>query len=354
MMRSIRLKLTLALFLSGISGTLLTLLVISDRVIGPLSTTEIIPRTVLQEDLGDAFQLAFVGSVVVALLIGAWWGRAISRPLQQLTAASRQLAEGALGTQVDIQSRDEVGALAHTFNQMSADLATAQKQREQMTADIAHDLRTPLSVIAGYTEALDEGKLSSSPEIHRTIRQQVNHLQHLVEQLRLLSLADSGALSLSLSPIEPIALLEQVALAFMPAALDKEIALTIDAPDTRPWLYVDVARMTQVLHNLMSNALQHTPTGGQITLAARTTHEHIELTVSNSGPSIAKEDLLHIFDRFYRTDKSRSSSTGQTGNSGLGLAIAKALVEAHEGKITVDSAAERTTFTVMFAAHELS
>ncbi|MEM7118259.1 MAG: ATP-binding protein [Chloroflexota bacterium] len=342
-MRSIRLKLTLAFFLTGLLGMFLTLLVISDRTIGQPATEAFIPREVLQEDLGDAFQLAFVGSVVAALLVGTLLGRALARPIQQLTNATRKLAQGELGHQVAITSKDEVGELADAFNRMSADLAEARQQREQMTADIAHDLRTPLSIIAGYAEALDEGKIASSPQIQRTIRHQVDQLQHLVEDLRTLSLADAGELPLNLRPIEPIALLEQTAIAFMPSAVDKEITLDIDATDSLPHIHIDVERMTQVLHNLVSNALRHSPRGGTITLAASHGNGLSQLQVSNTGSGIAPEDLRHIFDRFYRADQSRSR---QQGGSGLGLAIAKAIVVGHNGRLSATSSPQGTTFTI--------
>ena len=344
-MRSIRLKLTISIFLASLSGMFFTVLVISDRIVGVLATEELISRAVLREDLGDAVQLAVVGSVLVSLGVGTLLGRSLSRPIQQLTETSQRLAEGRLGEQVPITTQDEVGQLARAFNQMSTDLAEARQQQEQMTADIAHDLRTPLSVIAGYAEALDEGKLASSPVIFRTIRQQVDHLQHLIEDLRTLSLADAGELALHLRPIEPVALLERTALAFMPTAADKQISLRIDAADTLPDIRVDIERMTQVLNNLIGNALRYTLSEGEVVLSARVCDGRVQLCVADTGGGIPVADLPHIFDRFYRADKSR---TRHLGGSGLGLAIANAIVVAHQGTLQVASSTKGTTFTISF------
>lgn len=280
-------------------------------------------------------------AAALALLLGVILARTISRPVQELTAATKVLAAGDLGHQVPVRTQDEIGTLAQSFNQMSADLAHANELRRQMTADIAHDLRTPLSVILGYSEALADGKLPGTPETFDAVYRQAQHLNRLIEDLRTLSLADAGQLSLMRRPVEPRGLLEHTALAYLPAAESRGIALEVDAADT-PLILVDPDRILQVLGNLVSNALRHTPDGGRVLLSAATADDRVLLRVRDSGSGIPVEDLPHIFERFYRADKARQSD----GASGLGLAIARSLVEAHDGRIIAENAGDNSSGAV--------
>ncbi len=288
------------------------------------------------------FLSALVASAL-ALTLGSLLAFTLTRSLRELTEATVQIAQGKLGLQVKIRSRDELGELASSFNKMSRDLARAIQARRQMTADIAHELRTPLSVISGYAEALNDGKLPGTPEIYSILYQETQHLSRLVEDLRLLSLADAGELTLNLHPVSPVALLERLAGRHAVLAQQKGIALRLEADPHLPPAPMDAERMTQALDNLITNALRYTPRGGEIVLAARMVNNGLVLEVRDNGSGIAPEDLLHIFERFYRGDKSRS----QNGESGLGLAIAKSIVEAHGGRISADSApAKGTTITI--------
>jgi two-component system, OmpR family, sensor histidine kinase BaeS len=245
-----------------------------------------------------------------------------------------------------VRTRDEIGELATSFNQMSAHLAQANQLRRQMTADIAHDLRTPTSVIMGYTEALSDGKLAGTADIYQIMHKEAQHLTHLIEDLRLLSLADAGELSLLPETITPRALLEQTAAAHAIQAKQRNIALDIVAAPDLPAVQVDPDRMNQVLGNLVSNALRYTPAGGRITLAAGQQNGRIWLQVRDTGDGIPPGDLPHIFNRFYRGDKSRAA-----GESGLGLAIARSIVEAHGGTITAESVPHYgATFTITLPA----
>ncbi|MEZ4645661.1 MAG: ATP-binding protein [Chloroflexota bacterium] len=288
-----------------------------------------------------------LATAVIGLLFGVLLARTISHPIRELKAATEQMARGKLGMQVSVRSSDEVGQLAASFNQMSTDLAHANQLRQQMTADIAHDLRTPLSVIQGYTEALDDGKLPGSSEIYQAMHMQVKHLNRLVEDLRTLSLADAGQLSLHPFEVAPQDLLEHAALVFAPQAEQKGVALQLDIPPDLPAISVDLDRIVQVLGNLVSNALRHTPAGGVIRMAAQGENEHLLLQIQDTGAGIAPEDLPHVFDRFYRGDKARSEG----GESGLGLAIARSIVEAHNGRIRATSIlGQGTTFTISLPA----
>ena len=202
-----------------------------------------------------------------------------------------------------------------------------------MTADIAHDLRSPLSVITGYAEALSDNKLAGNQEVYDILLQETKHLDHLVDDLRLLSLADAGELSLTLQPTRPHALLERVVARHTASAKQRQITLLIDAEKDLPPVNVDVERMSQVLDNLILNAFRYTPEGGKVLLGVYAADGVVQIKVKDTGRGITAEDLPHIFDRFYRGDKSRQHN----GESGLGLAIAKSMVEAHGGKISVES-----------------
>ena len=305
------------------------------------------PESQFLASVSRATLLSALAATAVALLLGILLARTIARPARELTAATRAIAQGELGYQVPVYTQDELGALATSFNQMSTDLARANQLRRQMTADIAHDLRTPTSVIMGYTEALSDGKLPGTPEIYQTMHQEAQHLSHLIDDLRLLSLADAGELSLVPQSVAPLSLLEQAAAAHAVQAHKDGVTLAVASVPALPPVLVDPGRMAQVLGNLVSNALRHTPAGGQVTLSAGQSHDQLWLRVRDTGAGIAAEDLPHIFRRFYRSDKSRS----RNGESGLGLAIARSIVEAHGGQITAESPpGQGTTFTIMLPA----
>jgi signal transduction histidine kinase len=281
-----------------------------------------------------AIYLSAVAATVIALILGGILAYTLTRSLRELTAATRLLAKGELGHQVKVRSRDELGTLAASFNQMSSELERSNELRRKMTADIAHDLRTPLSVIMGYTEALSDSKLEATPEIFQVMHTETLHLNHLVDDLKTLSLAEAGELPLVRQPILPGELLSRLANAYRVQAERKNISLEMDIAPDLPQIEVDVERMAQVLNNLISNALRYTPEGGQITLSADAEKSGVRLLVADNGSGIAAEDLPFIFERSFRGDKARRLLNGETG---LGLAIAKSLVEAQGGKISVES-----------------
>jgi len=275
-----------------------------------------------------------LGAIVVSLLLGLFLARTLTRTLRELTAATRAVAKGDSTQRVTIRSHDELVELALSLNQMTSDLKHSRDLRRKMIADIAHDLRTPLSVILGHAEALSEGALPPNSDTFYVIHDEAQRLNRLVEDLRILSLSDAGELPLSRTFVSLEELLERVAAAYTPHARKKNIALQVHLSPSLPDVNIDQDRMMQVLGNLLDNALRYTPVDGCITLSAGCSSDHVELSVQDSGPGIPAEDFPFVFDRFYRGDKSRRRVEG---GSGLGLAIAKSIVELHGGVIRVES-----------------
>lgn len=310
------------------------------------------PREPLEEQYlvrtNQAVIIAAIGAAIIALGVGIFLTRTLTRSLRELTTATLAMGQGKLTQTVPVRSQDELGQLAQAFNRMSADLARANQLRRQMTADIAHDLRTPLAVISGYLEAMREGDLTPTPARLEAIYTEAQHLKHLVTDLRTLSLADAGELPLNKQPVSVPVLLERVAAAHTYQAEQQQITLAVQVKDKVPEIQADPERLVQVLGNLVSNGLRYTPAGGQIILAAQAQAGQVRLQVRDTGQGIAPAELPHIFHRFYRADKSRQQTEGE---SGLGLAIAKAIVEAHGGVISAESQlGQGTTFTIILPA----
>jgi signal transduction histidine kinase len=311
----------------------------------------------LQEELfvaqtNRALIIGALGATAVAIVLAVLLAQTLTRPLRELAKASRQLAKGELGKTVPVRTQDELGELAMAFNQMSAEIAKANQQRRQMTADIAHDLRTPLTVLSGYLEAMEDGTLSPTPERIHLMQNEVQALMRLVADLRTLSLADAGQLTMQLEPVDVAELLTAVQAAYAPQAEEQHVAIEVQAEPGQSFP-LDAARMRQVLNNLVSNALRYTPEGGKIVLAAGVVNGRLQLTVTDSGKGIPPDDLPYVFDRFYRGDKARTEGAGE---SGLGLAIVKSLVTAHGGTVTAVSPppqqAQGTQFVMTFTNSE--
>ena len=276
---------------------------------------------------------AVIGAII-ALFLGIFLSRTITRPIRELTQATHAVSQGDLSQQVPVRTKDELGGLAKAFNMMSAELSRSINARRQMTADIAHELRTPLSLILGHAEAVHDGVLPPTKEDFEIIREEAERLEHLVNDLRTLSLADAGELSINLQPTDPGGLVEEIASRFQYQAQKKDIKLELDIAPHLPTLEVDPGRMTQVLTNIVDNATRHTPEGGKITLSAKQVDDNVELAIKDSGPGLPKEEAERIFERFYRVDPSRQR---EDGGSGLGLAIAKSIVQAHNGQLLAES-----------------
>ncbi|MFC1974803.1 sensor histidine kinase [Chloroflexota bacterium] len=272
------------------------------------------------------------GLGAVLLILGL--SRRILAPVENLTTAAQRMEAGDLSQRVAVTSRDEIGNLGRAFNAMAAGLTRLEKLRRDMVSDIAHELRTPLSNIRGYLEALQDGVVEPDRRMIDSLYEETMLLNRLVDDLQELSLAEAGQLKLERQPVALADVIEQAVEAIRSQATANEIALNVDLPASLPLVEIDPHRIHQVLRNLLDNALNHTPLGGKITIAARQEGQWVMVKVQDTGGGIAAEDLPYLFERFWRPDKSRSRTTG---GAGLGLAIVKQLVIAHGGWIKVDS-----------------
>jgi signal transduction histidine kinase len=301
----------------------------------------------LEQDFFDRFNysLLITGIIVavVALILGLVLTRQITLPLKALVNGVRQIARGNLGHRVDIRSKDELHELGQSFNTMAASLDEAEQERKRIIADIAHDLRTPLTVIEGTVTGIQDGVFQPDKEHLSVIKDQTGLLTRLTGDLRELSLAESGRLKLNRETTDMADMVRRKAAQFEVKAREKGITISTILPAGLPAVNVDPARIEQVLGNLISNALQYIPSGRTITIAVKAEDKQgLIVSVADTGEGIAPEHLPHLFERFYRIEKSR---TRNEGGSGLGLAIVKQLVQAHGGKAWVESTVgQGTTF----------
>jgi signal transduction histidine kinase len=287
-------------------------------------------------------------SIVVGLGAGIVIARIVSAPINDLAQAAHRVGQGELGVRVKPHGSREMVELADTFNKMAADLQHAEVLRNNLMADVSHELRTPLTVLEGnlraaldHVYALDEAEIAN-------LYGQTRHLIRLVSDLRELALAENHQLPLERQPIDLNALVVETLQAIEPLAAEKGVQLT-DQMASLPEVTVDVIRIRQVLFNLLSNALRHTPAGGEISVSGTREGSEVRLAVRDTGEGMQPDQLAAAFDRFYRADKSRSRDTGGTG---LGLAIVKAIVEAHGGRVEAHSEGrgQGSTFTVVLPA----
>ncbi|MCZ7575416.1 MAG: ATP-binding protein [Ardenticatenaceae bacterium] len=266
--------------------------------------------------------------------------RTISRPLASVAAAARTVAGGDLSARAPVAGPTEVQSVALAFNQMAESLSHQETLRRAMLADIAHELRTPLAVMQGQIEALEDGVFPPTPEHLAPLHGQAMHLAHVVEDLRTLAHADAGQLALERQPVPLATLVDDLLAGLVAEASGKGVTLASEIPRELPPLDADPVRLRQVLVNVLSNALRHTPMEGTIILSALRRAATARIAITDTGEGIGPEELPHLFERFYRADRSRSRATG---GSGLGLAIARRLTEAHGGSVAVSSALDRGT-----------
>ena len=281
-------------------------------------------------------------AVGVAVVVTFFLSRRILSPVESLSKAAGALARGDFSRRVVARSRDEVGELGRAFNTMADELATTEEIRRNLVADVAHELRTPLSNIRGYLEAIRDGLASPDPSTLGSMHEEVLLLTRLIEDLQELALAESGQLPIHVQACDLADTVRRAVTAAQPQAEVKGITIGVDVVSDAT-VQADPERVSQVLRNLLVNACNYTSPGGRIRVVVDRQGDEMEVSVEDTGSGIAEEELPYVFERFYRTDKSRSRATGGVG---LGLTIAKRLVEAHGGKISVRSEPGRgSTFT---------
>jgi signal transduction histidine kinase len=279
----------------------------------------------LLEFMGFSLMVGTAGGVLIA--------RVVSTPVNRIARAAQRLGKGEMDVRVPAQGSREMIELAETFNRMAANLKHAADLRNNLMADVSHELRTPLSVLEGNLRAVLDHVMPLDEAEIANLYGQTRHLTRLVIDLRELSLAESGQLPLEMVPCDLNAIVTETLQALEPLAVEKEILLENEV-HRLPEIDGDPTRIRQVLFNLMSNAMRHTPPGGKIILRGDSENQGICLSVTDNGEGLEPDQLTSVFDRFYRVDKSRSR---ETGGSGLGLAIVKAIVEAHRGQVEVYS-----------------
>ncbi len=314
--------------------------------IGPQSLTDPTSPRFLSHSITQFIIWGYLIGGGVALAMTLILSRRILSPIKALTKAARRLGQGDFSQRLELKDKGEVGELARAFNSMAGDLKRAEQLRRNMVADVAHELRTPLSNIRGYLEAVNDGLMKADAKAIQSLNEESNRLSRLVDELQELSLAEAGELKLQRQAGDISRLIDQAVVAVQAQATAKGVSLSTDLGEELPSVNIDSQRMAQVLHNLLDNAIAHTDHGDSITVSAVREGDCIEVAVTDTGEGIPDEDLPNIFERFYRVDKSRARATG---GSGLGLTIAKRLVEAHGGSIEARSEpgkGTRFTFTL--------
>jgi len=302
--------------------------------INPGPTTHIPSPLSLSQAISRFLILGALLAVVIALIFTFFLSRRISAPVKALTLAASRLGQGDLSQRVQFKDKGEMGEMGQAFNSMADDLERTEQLRRNMIADAAHELRTPLSNIRGYLEAIRDGIKKPDTKTILSLDEEAMLLSRLVDDLQELSLAEANELKLVCQSEDIATLIKQTVAAKQSRAAEKGVSLSTDLSEKMPPVNIDSQRISQVLSNLLDNAIAHTGNGGSITVTAETQDNRVKVNVTDTGEGIPPEDLPNIFERFYRVDKSR---TRATGGSGLGLTIAKRLVEAHGGSIEARS-----------------
>ena len=301
--------------------------------------------TNFQDSFREALSWSAFTAGIAALLVSLYLSRRVVTPVRAMRAASQRIADGHYEERVQDEGMDELSQLAHSFNQMAEKLERVEDRRRQLIGDVAHELRTPLTTIKGSVEALEDGILPATSETYSQILHEAERLNHLVDDLQELSRVEAGAYELNLASVSPALIIQTIHKRFDYQFAKKGIAFKSDMPANLPPIRGDERRIIQILTNLLTNALSYTPEGGEVNLSVTLANNTLRFAVKDNGVGIPSEHLQNIFTRFYRVDKSRSR---HAGGSGIGLTIAKHLVEAHGGKIWVESEGEGMGSTFIF------
>lgn len=314
----------------------------------------------LNADLFDNFQaavneslwLATLSSFIVAIVVSLFVSRRVVAPIREMMSASQRIADGDYDKRVKISlppnldDLDELAQLAISFNQMAEKLEKTEMMRSQLIGDVAHELRTPLSAIKGSMEGLIDGVLPAQVETFQQIHRETSRLQRLVDDLQELSRIEAGSYDLDIQPQMISRLVENTMTRIGRQYVEKDVHLSNEIPEGLPMVNVDGDRISQVLLNLVGNALQYTPHGGEVSIRAWHENDEVLVEIKDTGVGIPKEHLPHIFSRFYRVDKSRARASG---GSGIGLTISKHIIEAHNGRIWAESPGPEQGSTFFFS-----
>lgn len=294
----------------------------------------------------EALTYAALAAAIVAVALGLYLSRSVVAPVRAMSAATQRIADGRYDERVQVEGEDELAQLAIRFNQMAEKLSEVETMRRRLIGDVSHELRTPLTAIKGSMEGLMDGVLPATEETYQQIHAEADRLNRLVDDLQELSRVEAHAYPLDLRPLNISTLVQIVTKRLAPRFDVKRLSLNLELARDLPRVLADEDRAVQVLTNLVGNALQYTPEGGSVTVAAKPANREVVISVRDTGIGISTEHLPHIFDRFYRADKSRSRRTG--GGSGIGLTIARSLIESQGGRIWAESAGEGQGSTCSF------
>ncbi len=291
-------------------------------------------RAAFQDAVQTALVVAVVFAAAAAIVVSFTLSTRLSRPIGRLADASRRIASGRYAERVPVTSDDELGELAESFNTMAASLEETERRRLELVGDVAHELRTPLATLDGYLEGLEDGIIKPSDATWSLLRGETTRLSRLVNDLQELWRAEAKQLLLKLEAVDVKAMASIAIERYAAPAGERGIELRLDADPAVPLVIADHDRFVQVLDNLLSNAIRYTADGTQVTVNLRTTPDTVLMSVVDQGPGLTDEQRERVFERFYRADPSRSRALG---GSGIGLSIAKALVELMGGRIWADS-----------------
>ena len=294
----------------------------------------------------EALLYAALTAILAALALSFLFSRSVVAPVLTMSRATQRIADGRYDERVQAIGEDELSQLATRFNQMAEKLDQIESMRRQLIGDVSHELRTPLTAIKGSMEGLMDGVLPANDETFQQIHAEADRLNRLVDDLQELSRVEAHAYDLDFRSLDASSLVQTVAKRLAPQAQSKRISLGLDLTPDLPPILADEDRAIQILTNLTGNALQYTPEGGQVTISVKRINNEVQFSIHDTGIGIPPEHLSHIFDRFYRVDKSRSRQG--SGGSGIGLTIARALVEAPDSRIWVESQGEGKGSTFNF------
>jgi signal transduction histidine kinase len=294
----------------------------------------------------EALLYAALAATAIAIILSLYLSRSVVAPVQAMSLASQRIADGRYDERVDAQGEDELAQLAMHFNRMAQKLNQVEAMRRQLIGDVSHELRTPLTAIKGSMEGLMDGVLPANEATFQQIHAETDRLNRLVDDLQELSRVEARAYELDLRSLDVSSLMQTVTKRLATQFEAKRISLDVDLAPGLPPILADEGRIVQVLTNLAGNARQYTSENGRVKISVKQIGNEIQFAVRDTGIGIPPEHLQHIFDRFYRVDKSRSRNSG--GGSGIGLTISRALVEAHGGRIWAESAGEGQGSTFLF------